>query len=1532
MRGATARTYHRVIFENSLEGVLISEAKTGVILECNTTLARQAGWKKSELVGKPRTTIFPDGLKRSQKPKHGAGHKRKTPTHTILLTKQGEQKPVERKTRQIEVDEQVETVDYIRFLPDQPTQSDTSNQILLNILDSLDADVYVADLQTFEILFANQHMRDNFGKKLEGKTCFKVFRNETARCSHCKNDLLVDKKGRPTGVHLWEGYNPVTRKWYSNADRAMQWHDGRLVRLQIAMDITERAEAIQELRTSEECYRDLVENIHDLICTHDSKGRVLSVNQAAMALTGYRQDEIIGRNLREFLVLESRELFDAYLEKIQTEGAAEGLMKIHTKAGETRLWHYHNTLRTDGPGETIVRAYASDVTEKKRAEDAIKASEQFLKLSQQIAHLGSWELDLTRNHLSWSDESFRIFGVQPGEFEATYEAFLALIYPDDREGVDRAYQASIENEGQDGYEVEYRIIRADDGEVRYVYDKWEHYRDPQGQIVKSIGMVHDITERKYNEQELFHSRQMLQLILDNVPQGIFWKDLNSRYLGCNQTFAQDAGLERPDQIIDKDDYELSWKIEADLYRTDDREVMEKGVSKINYEEPLTQKDGKQLWVRTSKLPLRDQDDNIFGVMGVYEDITERKRIEGELRRRVEELAALQDTLLGITSRHSLPELLNMIVERAVKLLDGSEGGMYLTEPEQRQVRCVVAYNTRQDFTGTVLAYGEGAGGLVAESGEPLIIDDYANWSGRSVAFEEEKPFHAIISTPLLWQGAVTGVLHVLRTEDKPKFTSEDLDLLRQFANHAAVAVENTRLYSSLTQELEDRKQAEAEIRRQMAELETLYETGVAVSRLLEPKAIGEKIITSFSQHLAWHHVTIRLRGNESDELELIAFNQPGLSKAARKDVEKKFTSMIHKVGQGLSGWVVQTGETIRLGNIKDDPHYIQTYPSILSGLYVPLKIGSRVIGSIAVESEKADAFSEANERLLTTLSAQVAASFENARLYQEVQQELVERKRAEDKLIAQTRELEALFSISTHLRSAQNADEMLPMVLDEMQRVLHTDSNAVLLLDDEKTEFRYALGNGAFQSHEELSINAHEGIGGRVYLNSEPYISNDYATEIGKSAHLPGTDNLGPALLVPLQSDTNFLGILIGAREKGKTSDYFSERELRLLSAVGEMVGNALRRMRLYDEVLNRMNQVQALHSVDMAIAASIDAKTALDIILGQVISHLAADAAAVLVFRPETQILEYTAALGFQYQEINKLQLWPGEGLAGKVVQMRQILSVLDLASEQNAQTAALSLEKLHSYHAVPMLAKGQVSGVLEIYYRQPHAIDESQIEFLEALASQAAIALDNAELFSSLQRSNLDLILAYDATIEGWSQALDLRNPASEGQIQRVTDLTLSLAREMGLQDELNQIRWGALLHDIGEIGVPEQILNKPAALTEEEWKLMREHPMYAYRMISPIEFLRPSLDIPYCHHEKWDGTGYPRGLKEEEIPLAARIFAVVDVWEALISDRPYRKAWSKEDAIEYIRSEKGKHFDPHVVEAFLRKIRSQEMEFEE
>jgi PAS domain S-box-containing protein len=199
----------------------------------------------------------------------------------------------------------------------------------------------------------------------------------------------------------------------------------------------------------------------------------------------------------------------------------------------------------------------------------------------------------------------------------------------------------------------------------------------------------------------------------------------------------------------------------------------------------------------------------------------------------------------------------------------------------------------------------------------------------------------------------------------------------------------------------------------------------------------------------------------------------------------------------------------------------------------------------------------------------------------------------------------------------------------------------------------------------------------------------------------------------------------------------------------------------------------------------------------------------------------------------------------------------------------------------------------------------------------------------FAKVTRNDIELMRAYDATIEGWAHALDLRDKETEGHSRRVTEMTMRVAQAMRLDaNELVHVRRGALLHDVGKLGIPDAILLKPGPLTEEEWRVMRRHPQHAYDWLSPIAFLHLALDIPYCHHEKWDGTGYPRGLKGQQIPLSARIFAAVDIWDALRSDRPYRARWPEARVLDHIRSLSGTHLDPLVVESFLRVARSDEI----
>jgi HD-GYP domain-containing protein (c-di-GMP phosphodiesterase class II) len=335
-----------------------------------------------------------------------------------------------------------------------------------------------------------------------------------------------------------------------------------------------------------------------------------------------------------------------------------------------------------------------------------------------------------------------------------------------------------------------------------------------------------------------------------------------------------------------------------------------------------------------------------------------------------------------------------------------------------------------------------------------------------------------------------------------------------------------------------------------------------------------------------------------------------------------------------------------------------------------------------------------------------------------------------------------------------------------------------------------------------------------------------------------------------------------------------------------------------------------------------------LQAVLEGITRQLKVDAASVLLLNQTTLLLQYVAGTGFFTPEITHTSLPIGKGRAGMTALERQITRIPDLNATGVGFTRSslISAERFVGYAAIPLIAKGEVKGVLELFHRSMLDLDQERTSFLEMLAGQAALAIDNALLFDSLEKANIELTMAYDATIEGWSQALELRDQETQGHSARVLGLTIRVATLMGVADkELHDVRRGVLLHDIGKMGIPDSILHKPGKLTDEEWEIMRKHPQYAHDMLAPIAYLRGALDIPYSHHEKWDGSGYPRALKGEAIPLTARIFAVVDVYDALTSDRPYREAWSKDKTLEYIRAESGKHFDPRVVEVFLNLMKS-------
>jgi PAS domain S-box-containing protein len=530
-------------------------------------------------------------------------------------------------------------------------------------------------------------------------------------------------------------------------------------------------------------------------------------------------------------------------------------------------------------------------------------------------------------------------------------------------------------------------------------------------------------------------------------------------------------------------------------------------------------------------------------------------------------------------------------------------------------------------------------------------------------------------------------------------------------------------------------------------------------------------------------------------------------------------------------------------------------------------------------------------------------------------------KQAEAQLAHSAAEVAALYRATTSLLHIQSdlaslAQEIAEAVTQEFALA----DCGVLLADEAQAELKRIARAGNYDMTTATLLSFSDpGLIVAAFRRGEIIYAPEASADL---RYTPGDPRTRSELVVPLSVGSQVIGVL---DLQSPEPDAFDERARRVVAAYAERAALALQNTLLHAQAEQQLQRLFALRTIDTAITGSLDLRLTLSILLEQVVSQLRVDAADVLLLDRHTHTLDHAAGRGFRSKSIERTRLSMGQGLAGQAALERRTVQRADLTLNDPAFTRAglLADEGFRSYYGVPLMAKGNVEGVLEIFHRTPLRPDADWLGFLEALAGQAAIAIDNAKLFTQLQRSNQHLMIAYDATIEGWSQALDLRDKETEGHTQRVTEMTLDLARAIRAfrDDDLVHLRRGALLHDIGKMGVPDHVLLKPGPLTDDEWVLMRRHPVLAYEMLSRIAYLRPALDIPYCHHEKWDGSGYPRGLKGEQIPLAARIFAVVDVWDALRSDRPYRAAWPEEKVREHIQSLAGTHFDPQITEAFLQ-----------
>lgn len=1032
-----------------------------------------------------------------------------------------------------------------------------------------------------------------------------------------------------------------------------------------------------------------------------------------------------------------------------------------------------------------------------------------------------------------------------------------------------------------------QIVGVTMGGQTYYYDLTiDPVRDENGEIAGIACSSVNITERTLAELELRKSELFNRSLIEHLPIRIFVKDRNFIYLNCNQHFADDIG-KKTEEIIGKSDFELFPAEFAEEYRKVDELVLNSET--IQEIEEKYDRYGKTGWTHSVKVPYRDEHGKIIGVLGIYEEITDRKQAEETIR--------LHSTALN-----------------------SSANAVIITDPQG-----VIEWVNPAFTALTGYSLEESIGRKPGELLKSEVQD---------VAFYQQM-WETILSGQA-WRSEIVN-----RKKDGSLYTEEmSLTPVKTDTGKIAHIV-------AVKQDISERKQREQEIIKRKNEMQILYEASRQLSQSLQVNDIYHSFYSLVSNLMSCDCLLIASY-NSSQKMITARY---AVVDGKQIDVKELPAIPLAAEGQGLVSPVIYSMKSKLINDISSEaqPSKTQYYvddkgnvfderdtpaeeETVQSIILIPQIFQNDVKGIVQIQCYHKNAYTEEDLKIAEALVSQIAVATNNALLYQQTLEEIETRKQAETRLSLLLRREESIVSLSQALADTLDFQVIYNTVGSYLNEMFDLSYLGISSIDENKK-----IINIDYLTYKEMQVDVSQV--DPVYYFEEPSdcvranaaitrtimvasanVSGDAC--ISKYIQQEGQEIL-TAMIVPMVVEDRLTGLL---ELYSSNENAFEPVDREWLSMIANLIGLSLQNARLYAQATHRSENLMALHTIDMAISSGVDLRLTINILLEQVLKQLKVDAACVLLHDRHTYGLQYFQGLGFNNAK-NLYSHFPiSQTLAGTVSLERKNLYIQDLrhTTHQSALAPDLLEEGFVSYYGVPLIAKGQVKGVLEMYHRSILKPDREWLDFVDILAGQSAIALDTAEIFENLQRSNMELTMAYDATIQGWSQALDLRDKETEGHTLRVAEMAVRFARKLGMREsDILNIRRGALLHDIGKIGVPDSILHKPGPLSEEEWIIMRNHPRTAFSLLSNIDYLHDAIDIPYYHHERWDGSGYPKGLRGKEIPLAARLFAIIDVWDALSSDRPYRPAWSQKDALDYIQNNTGTFFDPELVPIFMELV---------
>jgi PAS domain S-box-containing protein len=985
-------------------------------------------------------------------------------------------------------------------------------------------------------------------------------------------------------------------------------------------------------------------------------------------------------------------------------------------------------------------------------------------------------------------------------------------------------------------------------------------RDTAGRVSSVLGVARDISERVKSEKALRESEEQYRALVQTSPDAIFLHGMDARFSFANQRALDILGYTSPDELRGTTLPELVHPDERHLAETHLQNLLHTGTLR-NAVLSFLRKDGTSVPMEVNASLILDASGRMKGITSILRDITERRKRERALMEGESRFRAIfEKAAIGI-----------ILIGLDGRLIDGNQAISDILEtPHDELVGRLLSEIT--------LADDEAAG--------RNLFDDLLH--NRRDHYRREL---RLLGKNNHWIWCRMTVSAVKDIRNEPSFMigmAEDIS-------------------KQLEAEQATRQSAEA-LRRYAERLEILH----AIDRSILEARTSDEIARATLEKIP------QLLPSQRSSLVLFDFqNQTAAILDSQTDEEtrpvKGPTLPLSEYQSELER--LQSGEMISAEDLLTIENPSPTYQALLadgirSCLSIPLISQGDLIGAFIITSGIPGAFTREHAEIGSEIADLLAVAIRQARLFRQVRQH--------------TFELESIAGLNQELRLAPSRAEIPAIIVRQTAQILKCEAVTLLMADSTGDHFTIEQSAGVDYVKPGSVLPAKGSMTSEAIAAGKSILRNAPAGSAGAGAE--GMYGMQTLACVPMASRGVIIGALWAGRKQGNPAGEITPEELRLLESIGDVAGNAVQRAALHEQTEQRLRRLSALRAVDMAISASIDLRVTLSVLLDQVTTQLGVDAAAIRLLNIHSQTLTYLSGRGIQSPVIMQTPLQLGQGYAGTAALEHRVVSVALQAETDNAYARLLreSDDRFASYFVTPLLSKGRIKGVLELFHRSAFQGDEEWMEYLETMATQAAIAIDNAAMFEDVQKTNTDLVAAYDATIEGWSRALELRDRETQGHTLRVTDIVIRLARMMGMkEEELVHVRRGALLHDIGKMAISDTILLKPEPLSAEEMDLMRRHPVFAYEMLHPIAYLRPALDIPYCHHEKWDGSGYPRGLDQDHIPLPARVFAVVDVWDALRSDRPYCAAWPEEKARQYIRDQSGKHFDPAVVDAFLRII---------